>query len=346
MKNKTKVILTAMAASLMIAGCGTDELPSVVENEPIAEQTTGKTEEKTETVEKEEKTEKPSDTETEKKEETEKQEAEKTAGDELVEAFLAGTASATVKESYLTTLAYVDGTLEAGASYTLEQLEEALKNNEEYEETVDCTFAGHNYQKLDVSRAAGEWYCIAMDPLEGGSYQVGTVYFIVQALDGELQIAMSTEEYYRTYATITKAGVAYYGGSSGAGDQSVDCYVIDGAGDAQNLYRSETVWYGWSLYEGFEEREDLTAAFDSAATALGEAGLDINEVTLTQEQYDGIYYYYLESESEAALLAAREAFEAAGVTLDDPEAVKVERLAKAQAFGMKAENLEAEILVW
>ena len=188
---------------------------------------------------------------------------------------------------------------------------------------------------------------ISLDILEGGSFQVGEEYFLAQALDGQLNLVLSVESYYRTDGYFNASGVAYSGGSSGAGAYGVDTYVVDQNGVAQLLARTYTVWHGWDMMEGDQEyRVDLTDAFDAAAEALGEAGLDIDSVTLTQYEIDGKYYYFLDSDDEAALAAAKESFEQSGITLDDEEGVRKIYLDYAASFGVTEDALNVEALVW
>ncbi len=351
MKKKTALALVTLTATLMMTGCGASETAASVESQPIGGQTQEAVAETEPAGQSEAVAEKSKEQETgteESKEtltaETGSENAESAA---LVEAFLAGEGIATVKDGYFSTLSYVDGTLDAGASYTLDQLETEMVTYQLWDEVVDCGFSGETYQKVNVAQAPGDWYVLSLDILEGGSFQVGEEYFLAQVLDGQLNLVLSVESYYRTDGYFNASGVAYSGGSSGAGAYGVDTYGVDQNGDARLLSRTNTVWYGWELMEGDQEyRTDLTEAFEAAAEALGQAGLDINSVTLTQYEIDGKYYYFLDSDDEAALVAAKESFEQSGITLDDEEGVRKIYLDYAASFGVTEDALNVEALVW
>ncbi len=339
---KTTLILTTMIASMMLAGCGNETLPEVIQSEPVGQETekinpedmgvkTGSSEQKEEKEEKEETT--------EVRENTEEKPA---AQSDLMDAFLAGQASASVKDSYLTTLGYCEGELEAGAFYTLEQLQDDMRNFQFLEETVDCTFTNVEYWGLDLAHAPGQWYCISMEMLEGGSYDVGAEYFLVQELDGELKLAMSTESYYRSYTSVSDTGVVFYGGSNGAGDHVMDCYVIDANGDAKKLYSNETVYYGWTLYEGFDEVPAITNGFELAAEALTAAGLATDTLTVCQIRIGDTYHYNLDAEDQQVLEIAKPKFEEAGATLEEWDDIYALILQAAADAGMSQEAFERD----
>lgn len=211
----------------------------------------------------------------------------KKAPGKLLEKFIMGKMTATVeaKMSEATDSGYVPV-----ETADIDRLYKVLALDETY------TPQEVSYGPLDVTNAAGDWFCLSIVFTGEGEYDSPqTIYVIICETDTDVIVKGSLEDYYRVSASVFSNGQATWGGSGGAGTFSLNSYGVDSKGNFRVFYEETGCYCGWDFYESKGE-DDYTSDLpvNKLMGKYGEQATDrmYDSLCMMQSKIGDKYYYW------------------------------------------------------
>jgi len=261
---------------------------------------------------------------------------------DLFKAFVEGTGEMELGEGFFAMLGLSSDKISEFEGGNYAAMLEALSFDELEGKSVELNVLERSYGPLDV-QAPGNWYCLQLT-LSGERYDLegsSDLKLVFRELDGKLYLCNAVEGYYRTYAQINKYGMTQYGGSGGAANYGMRCYLPDANGVYREFYSEETNFGGvgfggFTFYEGEEPAPGPINDYCNLLTeSLMSMGYSYDNIQFGQTRIGDNYYYSVLSDDLDVMSMAEMMAQEHAVTLYTLDQVAAKIVERAAEFGIE-----------